>query len=352
MKSNCPACSMKWLASTNPMSEPRHRAWLKSPAVWPVAGLVLLLLVNLVFSREFFSLSMQNGHCVGAIVDVFKNGSICLVLALGMTLVIATGGIDLSVGSIMAMVAAVVASRLERGDALPLVFAEGMVVGLLCGLVNGLLVSWARIQPIVATLVLMVSGRGVAQLITGGYQVRIDRAAFNFLGNGFILGLPVAPIVVTALFIMAWLGLRCSATGLFIEAAGDNATASRFAGLATGRVKCLVYVVSGLCAAIAGILASSAIKNANPLHDGLNLELDAIFAVVLGGTALSGGRFNLLGTYVGAIMLQTLTETMYYDQVPSAVAPVPKAVLIIVVCLLQSETTRRWLSGLRGRAAA
>jgi simple sugar transport system permease protein len=103
---------------------------------------------------------------------------------------------------------------------------------------------------------------------------------------------------------------------------------------------------------VAGILASANIGNANPLHDGLNMELDAIFAVVLGGTALSGGRFNLLGTYCGAIMLQTLTETMYYDHVPSAVAPVPKAVLIILVCLLQSETTRRWFGGLRGRAVA
>jgi simple sugar transport system permease protein len=262
-----------------------------------------------------------------------------MILALGMTLVIATGGIDLSVGSVMAIVAAVAATRLEQGDSLVVVFAAALLVGLLCGLVNGLLVSWARIQPIVATLVLMVSGRGIAQLITGGFQVRIANDSFNYLGNGFFFGLPVAPILVTALFLAAWLWLRRSATGLFIEAAGDNETASRFAGLATGRIKCLAYAISGLCAAVAGILASSSIKNANPLHDGLNLELDAIFAV-------------LLGTYFGVLMLQTLTETMYYDHVPSAVAPVPKAVLIILVCLLQSETTRRWFGGLRGRAVA
>jgi simple sugar transport system permease protein len=334
------------------MSETRHRSWLKSAAVWPLAGLLLLALVNLAFNREFFSLTMRDGHYVGAIVDIFKNGSICMILALGMTLVIATGGIDLSVGSVMAIVAAVAATRLEQGDSLVVVFAAALLVGLLCGLVNGLLVSWARIQPIVATLVLMVSGRGIAQLITGGFQVRIANDSFNYLGNGFFFGLPVAPILVTALFLAAWLWLRRSATGLFIEAAGDNETASRFAGLATGRIKCLAYAISGLCAAVAGILASSSIKNANPLHDGLNLELDAIFAVVLGGTALSGGRFNLLGTYFGVLMLQTLTETMYYDHVPSAVAPVPKAVLIILVCLLQSETTRRWFGGLRGRAVA
>ncbi len=334
------------------MSEPRHRSWLKSPALWPLAGLLLLALVNLAFSKEFFSLTVRDGHYVGAMVDIFKNGSICLVLALGMTLVIATGGIDLSVGSVMAIVAAVAATLLQQGHSLALVLVAGLGVGLLCGLVNGLLISWARIQPIVATLVLMVSGRGIAQLVTGGFQVRIDDTHYTFLGNGFLFGLPLPPILVTVLYLAAWLGLRRSATGLFIEAAGDNETASRFAGLATARVKCLAYVACGLCAAVAGILASSDIKNANPLHDGLNMELDAIFAVVLGGTALSGGRFNLLGTYFGALLLQTLTETMYYDQVRSQVAPVPKAVLIVIVCLLQSETTRRWFGGLFRRASA
>jgi simple sugar transport system permease protein len=225
-------------------------------------------------------------------------------------------------------------------------------VGVLCGLVNGLLVSWARIQPIVATLILMVAGRGIAPLITGGNQVLINQASYNYFGKGFVLGLPVAPLMVTALYLVAWLWLRRSATGLFIEAAGDNETASRFAGLATGHVKCLVYVVCGLCAAVAGVLATSSIGNSDPMNDGQYLELDAIFAVVVGGTALSGGRFNFLGTFLAAIMLKTLTITMYFVGVRPEVAPLPKAVLIVVVCLLQSETTRRWLGRLGRRAAA
>ncbi len=334
------------------MSASRQSSWKSSPAIWPLAGLALLLAANAIFNREFFSLKILDGHFYGALVDIFNNGSYCLILGLGMTLVIATGGIDLSVGSVMAIAAAAAATLMQRGFSPVVAVAVALGLGLACGLVNGLLVTCARVQPIVATLVLMVAGRGIAQLITGGNQVRIDSEAYKYLGGGFLLKMPFAPILVTVVYLAVWLWLRRSATGLFIEAAGDNETASRFAGLATGRIKCLAYTMCGLCAGIAGVLSTSNIGNANPLHDGLDMELDAIFAVVLGGTALSGGRFNLLGTYLGALMLQTLTQTMYYDGVRSEVASVPKAMLIILVCLMQSETTRRWLSGLRRKAAA
>jgi len=335
------------------MNKGRASSWRKSPAVWPLAGLALLGLINLIFSKNFFTLTERDGHYVGTLIDILKNGSPGLILALGMTLVIATGGIDLSVGSVMAIVGATAATMLAHGqNSLPFVLVACLGVGALCGLVNGVLVSWGRIQPIVATLILMVAGRGIAPLITGGNQVLITNESYNFFGKGFILGLPVAPIVVTALFIIAWLWLRRSATGLFIEAAGDNETASRFAGLATARVKCLAYVVSGLCAAVAGVLATSSIGNSDPMNDGQYTELDAIFAVVVGGTALNGGRFNFLGSYLAALMLKTLTITMYFVGVRPEVAPMPKAVLILAVCLMQSETTRRWLGGLGRRAKA
>ncbi|HTB64202.1 MAG TPA: ABC transporter permease [Opitutales bacterium] len=333
-----------------------NKSWLasvkKSPAVWPLAGLLLLGLINLIFSRNFFTVTELDGHYVGTLMDIFKNASIVLILGVGMTLVIATGGIDLSVGSVMAIVGATAAVMMKNGvNSLPSVIAVSIGLGALCGLVNGLLVSWARIQPIVATLILMVAGRGISQLISGGDQVLITNEHFNYLGNGFLGGIPLAPILATVLYLAVWIWLRRSATGLFIEAAGDNETASRFAGLATGRVKCLAYVVCGICAAMAGLLEVSYIRDADPLSTGQYKELDAIFAVVIGGTALSGGRFNLLGTYLGAILLQTLTVTMLYVGVSSAVAPMPKAVLIIAVCLMQSETTRRWLGRKFRRAA-
>jgi len=335
------------------LSKSASWSWRKSPAVWPLAGLVLLGLVNLVYSKNFFSITERDGHYVGTLIDILKNGSPGLILSLGMTLVIATGGIDLSVGSVMAIVGAAAATMMAHGTtSLPLVLAVSLGVGALCGLINGVLVSWLRIQPIVATLILMVAGRGIAPLITDGNQVLIKQDSYNYFGSGFIFGLPVAPLVVVVLYLVVWLWLRRSATGLFIEAAGDNETASRFAGLATARIKCLVYIVCGLCAAVAGILATSSIGNSDPMNDGQYMELDAIFAVVVGGTALNGGRFNFLGTFLAALMLKTLTITMYFVGVRPEVAPVPKAVLIIVVCLMQSETTRRWLSRLGRRVPA
>jgi len=335
------------------MSKSTSWSWRKSPAIWPLVGLVLLGLINLVYSKNFFSITQRDGHYVGTIIDILKNGSPGLILSLGMTLVIATGGIDLSVGSVMAIVGAAAATMMAHGTtSLPLVLAVSLGVGALCGLVNGVLISWLRIQPIVATLILMVAGRGIAPLITDGNQVLIKLDSYNYFGSGFILGLPVAPLVVIVLYLVVWLWLRRSATGLFIEAAGDNETASRFAGLATARIKCLVYIVCGLCAAVAGILATSSIGNSDPMNDGQYMELDAIFAVVVGGTALNGGRFNFLGTFLAALMLKTLTITMYFVGVRPEVAPVPKAVLIIVVCLMQSETTRRWLGRLGRRAQA
>jgi galactofuranose transport system permease protein len=334
------------------VNDARPGFWRRSPAVWPLAGLVLLALANLTRGWEFFKITRLNGHFVGTILDIFKDGSYGLVLALGMTLVIATGGIDLSVGSVMAVSGGLAAALLARGEPAALAVLAALGVALAFGLVNGVLVAWARIQPIVATLVLMVAGRGIAQLVTNENVVILDQR-FTFLGNGFILGLPVAPLLVTLLFVATWALLRFTAAGLFLEGVGDNETASRFAGLATGRVKCLAYVACALCAGVAGLIKVSDVGSADPFRMGENMELDAIFAVVVGGTALSGGRFVLLGSYVGAILLQTLTITMYYLGVPSAIAPVPKAVLIIAVCLLQSETTRRWLGGLaRGRAAA
>ncbi|HEX2100035.1 MAG TPA: ABC transporter permease, partial [Candidatus Synoicihabitans sp.] len=198
--------------------------------------------------------------------------------------------------------------------------------------------------PIVATLILMVAGRGIAQLITEGQVLIIDHPGFAYLANGYVLALPFAPLLVFALYGGTRLALKKSALGLFFEAVGDNETASRFAGVAAARIKGLAYVFSGACAGLAGALAASHIRAADSYRAGENMELDAIFAVVVGGTALTGGRFFLVGSLIGALLLQTLTISMYNFGVPPAVAPVPKALLIVAVALLQSERIRRWLA--------
>jgi simple sugar transport system permease protein len=309
--------------------------------------LLLLAAINALLHPEFLRLTLQSGHLFGVPIDILNQGARALVLALGMTLVIATGGVDLSVGSIMAVSGATAAVLLSHEHtSLAFVLVAALSTGLLAGLVNGLLVSLAGVQPIVATLILMVAGRGVAQLVTQGEVVLVKRSAFEFIGNGYVFALPFAAVLALALYSISHFALRRTAAGLFIEAVGDNPVASRFAGLATARIKCAVYIFSGLCAALAGIMATANVAAADPYRAGENMELDAIFAVVVGGTALTGGRFLLLGSLIGALLLQTLTQTMYYAGVPPAVAPVPKALLILAVCLLQSDRTRGWFKNL------
>ena len=315
-----------------------------SSLFWLIAGIAALVLVNLVSNPAFLSVTLQDGHLYGVPIDILNQASRTMLLALGMTLVIATGGVDLSVGSVVAIAGAVCGLLLNQETNLAVTVAAALGVGALAGTVNGVLVARCAVQPIVATLILMVAGRGIAQLISGGQVIIISHAGFEYLANGYVLGLPVAPLLVLGLFTATHLFLRRSATGLFIEAVGDNETASRFAGLAAARVKTLVYVFSGACAGLTGVLAAGNIRAADANRAGENAELDAIFAVVVGGTALTGGRFTILGTFLGALLIQTLATTMYFRGVPPAVSPVPKALLIIAVSLLQSEKARSWLS--------
>ena len=197
------------------MSKPDDNAALRrpgSPLIWMIVGLLGLIVVNVIKTPGFLHVTLLDGHVYGTPVDLFTQGSRTMLLALGMTLVIATGGVDLSVGSIVAI-------------------SGALGVGLLAGSVNGVLVARLGIQPIVATLILMVAGRGVAQLVVGGQVVFIENRSFEFLANGFVLGLPVAPFLVGAAYLATHFFLRRTAAGLFVEAVGDNEKASRFAGL-------------------------------------------------------------------------------------------------------------------------
>ena len=318
--------------------------------LWPVLSLAALLAFNLVYQPTFFRVVIQDGHLYGTLVDVLNQGAKVMLLALGMTLVIGTGGVDLSVGSVMAITGAL-AALLVTTTALP--FAAVLVLCVLAGAAlgawNGLLVTRLRIQPIIATLILMVVGRGIAMLITDGQIVTFEHPAFVFFGNGHFLGLPFTVTIVALVFAATALLTRRTAIGLFIEAAGDNETASRFCGAPVRLVKVLVYAFSGVCAALAGLIATSNIKAADSSRVGELMELDAIFAVLVGGTALTGGRFTLVGSIVGALLIQTLTTTMYNLGMPPAIAPVPKAVVILLACLLQSPVFRAQLGGLFSR---
>lgn len=319
------------------------KAFSRSSLAWLVAGIVALVLVNVVNDPGFLKITLHDGHLYGVGVDVLTQGSRTMLLALGMTLVIATGGVDLSVGSVVAIAGAVCALLLNQGSGIAVTVLAATGIGMVAGTANGLLVARLQIQPIIATLILMVAGRGIAQLICGGQVITISRPDFELLANGFVFGVPVAPLIVGALFVGAHLLVRRTAIGLFVEAVGDNETASRFAGLAAARVKTLAYVFCGCMAGLTGVLTAANIRAADANRSGENAELDAIFAVVVGGTALTGGRFSILGSWLGALFIQLLATTMYYRGVPPAIAPVPKALLIMAVSLLQSEKLRAWV---------
>ncbi len=329
-----------------------RREWL-AKLVWPVAALALLLAFNLLFTPGFFHLEVREGHLYGQLITILNHGAKVMLLGLGMTLVIATGGVDLSVGAVMAIAGAVAAQLINTpGVPFPAVILAALAVSVVAGAWNGMLVGGFCIQPIVATLILMVAGRGVAQLITDGQIITFTDARLVYVGNGHLLGLPFPVTIVLVMLAVTALLARKTAVGLFIEAVGDNETASRYAGVSARTVKFMTYVFSGLCAGMAGLVAASNIKCADSNHAGLFLELDAILAVVVGGTALTGGRFYLVGSLVGALLIQALTTTMYARNVSADIAPVPKAIVIVAVCLLQSETFRRKVAGLVRRRPA
>jgi ribose/xylose/arabinose/galactoside ABC-type transport system permease subunit len=330
----------------------RHRLF------WPAVTLLLLLAINAGFNPNFLRLEWRDGHLYGSLVDILKGAAPLILVSLGMTLVIATRGIDISVGAVVAIAAAVaawmiggslviqdgVATHVSRFP-MWVAIAGALGAALLCGAWNGALVAGLGLQPIIATLILMVAGRGAAQLITNGQIITVYYAPYFFIGNGYMLGLPFAFLIAMAVFVALLLLTRRTALGLFIESVGINPSAAHLAGLPARRITFWVYAFCGLCAGVAGLIVSSTVKSADGNNAGLLLELDAILAVTLGGTALTGGRFSLAGSLLGALVIQTLTYAIYSIGVPPEVNLVVKAAVVFVVMLLQSPEFRRTLAG-------
>ena len=218
--------------------------------------------------------------------------------------------------------------------------AAALALSTALGIWNGILVAVVGIQPIVATLILMVAGRGLAQLITSGQIITINSSPYELIGNGYWIALPFALFVVGGDVRVSGLFSRKTALGMLIEAVGGNAEASRLAGVRSRNLIILAYVFSGLCSGIAGLMISSGIKGADGNNAGLWFELDAILAVVIGGTALAGGRYFISGTLVGALLIQTLTTTIYSIGIPPETTLLFKALVVTLVCLLQSPAFR------------
>lgn len=324
------------------------RAWRQH--IWPLLALLLLLAVNVLLDSNFISISYQDGRFYGALIDLVNRSVPVALLALGMCLVIATGGIDLSVGAVMAIAGAVCANlSLTGAFDLSVIILLGAITGCVAGLINGTLVSYLKVQPIVATLLLMVAGRGIAQLINQGQIVTFQHSGFAALGTGQFLGLPLPIWILLSITFFSLLLLRGTALGLFIEAVGCNARASRYLGINERGIKLFVYVFAGGCAAVAGMISTADIQGSDANNTGLWLELDAILAVVIGGAALTGGRFSLLMTLVGVLIIQLLSMTIIVSGLPAKFNLLIKALVIVLVLLLQSAVFRQQLSRWSGR---
>lgn len=307
-----------------------------------------MVIFNIIFVPGFLDVEItQDGRLYGRVFDILNRSSSLIILSLGMTFVIATAGIDISVGAVVAISGAVCCSLIGgRGDGVaeyPMIVAmiAAVAAGVICGMWNGFLVAKIKIQPMVVTLILMVAGRGIAQLLTEGQIITVYYAPFSYIGGNIPGNIIPSPIIIAILMIaLVVFILKKTSLGLFIQSVGINPTASRYAGINVALIIFLVYAFSGFCAGVSGLIESSLIRAADANNAGLNMEMDAILAVALGGTLLSGGKFYIGGSIIGAITIQTLTTTMYAMGVASDQLPVVKAIVVIILCLIQSKHFR------------
>ena len=313
---------------------------------WGIVAIVLLLAVNMTKDPTYLALSINtaNGALVGNLIDILRAAAPIMMIAVGMCLVIATAGIDLSVGSVMVVSGAtamqVLAMSPDTFGSATAALALALGVSLLLGLFNGFMVSVVGLQPFISTLVMMLAGRGIAKVITSGQNTAAVNGSVRWIANGYVLGLPVVFLLALLIVVVVGLLVRRSALGLMIEAIGMDPIAARLAGVNRRGLLFAVYAISGVMAGIAGIFATASVMTVDVSRTGDQLELDAILAVVIGGTSLAGGKFNITGATVGALLIATLDKTVVFLGISSAATPAFKAIVIVALCLLQSERIR------------
>ncbi len=327
----------------------------------PVFCMILVLCVNIIYDvaqgnefYNFFKITLTNDLLTGRIINILNRGSEVAILAIGMTLVVSSSaGTDISVGSVMSLcasfccmlVAGFGVSSVNSADEFAMPLAVGLIgallMGCLCGAFNGTLVAYLNIQPMVATLILWSAARAIGLLLCNNLIVYVRVPEFGVFG-GYIGPVPTPIIIAAVCVAVVSVVLKKTAMGMYIQSVGINRKASRIAGLNSKRIIFVCYLVCGLCAGIAGIVASSRITSADSNNIGLDMELDAILAVALGGNSLGGGRFNLAGSIIGAYTIQAITTTMLAMGVSTAVNPVFKAIVVIAIVAIQAPPVKAW----------
>jgi ribose transport system permease protein len=308
--------------------------WIREHGVY--LALLILVVYNVIATTNFVT--------VDTLQLLFSQLPPVIIVSLGMAMVIGTGGVDLSVGTTMAIASAVLAKVViapsQGGFGAPIAVAiiVAVLAGVIVGVFNGVVVAVARVQPIVATLGVLVAGRGIALVITGGALVELFVPFFAQVRLGKFLGIPYVMIVAALLAVIVSFLVRRTAFGYRLLAIGGNRRASVLAGLPVKRTLITVYALSGMLAAVAGVIATARLRASDPSYIGLLYELSAITAVVVGGTALNGGRVRVLGTVTGAILIQLLETTLVSHNAPDSVARMVEALIIIAAVYIQRPT--------------
>jgi simple sugar transport system permease protein len=325
----------------------------RTPWAGGVGAILVLLIIDLTRDPGYLAIAYQSdtGRLVGNLIDIARAAAPILMISVGMALVIATKGIDLSVGSVMAASGAVSMEFLSgQSDSQSAALAGlglALALGLALGLVNGALVTGVGLQPFIATLVTMLAARGLAKVITGGQNARATNGAFTWIANGNIVGLPVVFLIALVITVAVAVTVRRTALGLMVEAIGIDPKAARLAGVKERSIMLATYAISGLLASVAGVFATATVMVVDVSNTGYLMEMDAILAVVIGGTSLAGGKFSIAGASVGAVLIATLDKTVVFLGIPSSATPAFKAAVIICLCLAQSPSVRAWFAGAR-----
>ena len=302
----------------------------RNPVMYSIIGLVLLCVIMAFLSGEFLSPANLS--------NVLRQVSINAIIAVGMTIVILTGGIDLSVGAVMALSMTTAAGAMLGGFPVSLAISLALLMGLFCGAINGVLVAYVRLPAIIVTLAMMEVPRGAALLYTKGYPQSGLPESFAFWGRGQVLGVQTPIILMLAVIAAAYVMLDHFPVGRYLYGIGGNEEAVRLSGIRVRRFKFLAYTLSGLTAAISGVVLASRLMSGQP-NAGRGFELDAIAAVVLGGTSIAGGRGHILGTLVGALMLGVLNNGLNLMEVSPYTQQVLKGVIIILA--IYAGTSKR-----------
>ncbi|WP_244493810.1 ribose ABC transporter permease [Aureimonas sp. AU4] len=309
---------------------------------WDRVG-ILVVLVGLIVLMAFIA---PNFARVDNLLNIARSISVNAILAAGLTFVILTGGIDLSVGSIVAVSGVVAVLCAMAGLPAPAAIALGMAAGGTCGLINGALTAYLGLAPFIVTLGTMTFLRGLSYTMTAGQPIVASDLNFRDLGNGYLVGLPIPVIVMVLVFVAAWFLLERTLYGRHVYAVGGNREAARLAGVRVNRVVTSVYVLAGICAGLAGVILAARLISAQPTA-GTGYELDAIAAVVLGGTSLAGGRGRIVGTLIGAVILGVLSTGLILMNVPFFTQLLIKGVVIILAVAIDSLKQRSFRFGRR-----